>query len=73
MVKSLPAKYISVRVTDTETLKRVGCPWSTRTLRQYHRDGKYPGLVYKVGGLLMLDVSELEKILGNSRKAPTGA
>ena len=68
------AKINWVKVTDAEGLKEVCCPWSPNTLRQYHYLGKYPGLITKAGGSLLIDVREMEKILAKGKgKAPTGA
>lgn len=70
----LSARISYVRVTDEDMLRQVGCPWATATLRQFHYEKKHPGLINKVGGLLMLDVAEMERILAAGRSvAPTGA
>ena len=61
-----------VRITDKEMLKKVGCPWTTGTLRNMHYKKKFPGLFSKPGGdsrsnLVMLHVPTLRMILQEGR------
>ncbi len=68
MGKSSTAALRWVKVTDAEGLKAVGCPWSTKTLRTMHSQGKYPGLIVKLGGKLVLAVDVLNGLLQDKVK-----
>lgn len=58
-----------VKITDTEMLRKVGCPWKATTLRTEKFKKKHPGLLSKPVGTkhLVLHVPTLHKILEGGR------
>ena len=59
-------KYVPVN--DEARLKQTGIPYTKATLYRFKCQSKYPGLVIKIGGRVVVDVAEFEKLILEGKK-----